>query len=108
MWIDIVIGLFSGLLQGFFTRSFYTSVSKHFLLLILNVIKKGNLSIFLANIVALVLLGIYFLSVLLLKPVISIWDKFLIAWIIGLCFGGLLSTLYIGKRKNIKVISRFE
>ena len=108
MWKDIAIGLIVGMTHGIFFRPFFVSITDYFLLLMLKITKKGNLSIFLANMMTLIPACLYFMSILLFKPIISVWDNFLMIWILGFCLGAFASIFFFRKGKNMKIIDRID
>ncbi|MFT7224461.1 MAG: putative membrane protein YiaA [Cellvibrionaceae bacterium] len=101
MWDDIVIGLITGTIQIFFFRPFYTAMVSYSFLLILKAIKEGNLAIFLANVIVLIPISFYLISVLLLKPFVSVWNDFLIGWLLGFCVAAF-GLIFFSKKKDKK------
>jgi len=100
MWSDIVIGLVLGSLQGIFFRSFFDFVLDYSYLMTLRIIKNRNFSIFIANTIVLIPAGLYFISVLSFKSLITVWDVFLLTWILGFCLGVLATIVLTGKNKK--------
>lgn len=96
---DIIIGVLVGLFQGYLFGPLFALFYRCSIYLIARISSSAFILQVIGSLIACLGIGGFFLTLLLLKPVITVWKIFVVSWGLGLTIGVLLCQA-VRRRKS--------
>ncbi len=95
---DFFIGLFTGLIYGLLFKSVFEVIYKFSIQLINLKVRNVQITVILGSLLASTGVGIFLISVLLLKQYIYVWNTFVAAYSISFFAGALVYRVLLNNR----------